>query len=59
MNEDKNYSSSDYIHNIALKSLLEEIVKVNVDSLSISEAYDYLYRIQKDLNNIMRGKKIE
>lgn len=59
MNEDKNYSSSDYIHNIALKNLLEEIIKINVDSLSISEAYDYLYRIQKDLNNIMRGKKIE
>ncbi len=36
--------------------MVEEILKLNIDSLSISEAYDFLYHMQKELKLMERGK---
>lgn len=55
-NDNQSYSSSNYLRNNAIQNLIKNIVKKEIDSLSISEAYDFLYYIQKELNFIMRGK---
>lgn len=56
INDNQICSSNDYLHNVAIQNIIENILKIDIDSLSISEAYDFLYHIQKDLNFIIRSK---
>lgn len=45
----KTIPPTNYINNEKIKSLMEEILSINIDSLSISQAYDCLYNIQNEL----------
>lgn len=49
---DKPLASKDYLYGKEVKNVVEEIIKTNIDSLSISEAYNFLYDIQCKLNAI-------
>lgn len=53
------YDADDYIHNQDIQKIINAILSTNIDNLSISESYDFLYDIQKKLNYIVRGTKIE
>lgn len=59
INNNHSYSPNSYLRNNAIQNIVEDILRKDIDSLSISEAYDFLYYIQKELNFIMRGKKFE
>ena len=41
-----------YTDNTKLKELLVKIMNIDIDKLSISQAYDKLYRIQNDVSEI-------
>lgn len=45
-------SYKNYTDNTKLKELLVEIMNIDIDKLSISQAYDMLYRIQNDVSEI-------
>lgn len=49
---DKPMVSSQYMYTENLKTIIDEILQINVDTLSISQAYDFLYDIQNKLNLI-------
>lgn len=49
---DKPMASSQYMYTENLKTIIDEILQINVDTLSISQAYDFLYDIQNKLNLI-------
>lgn len=46
-------TSTDYIHNEELKFIIDEILKTNVDDLSISQIYEFLSTIQQKLHKII------
>lgn len=41
------FNGTDYLRNKSLLSLLDKISKVNIDNLSVSEAYQFIEEIQK------------
>ena len=51
---DKPITSNNYIYTENLKTIIDEILQTNVDTLSISQAYDFLYDIQNKLNVIYK-----
>lgn len=51
---DKPMTSNHYMYTENLKSIIDEILQINVDTLSISQAYDFLYDIQIKLNLIYK-----
>lgn len=56
MNDNQTYSANDYLNNVAIQKIINDILNLDIDSLSISQTYDFLYNIQKDLNFIIRSK---
>lgn len=59
LDTDTTHTSDDYIHNQAIQEVIDSILSTNIDTLSISESYDFLYTLQNKLNYIIRGTKIE
>jgi len=53
------FNCSEYLNNENIKRVIQKILDVNIDSLSISECYDFLYKLQNELNCIIRGNEIE
>lgn len=55
---DKNtsYSIQEYIESKIIKELLEQINNVNLDNLSISEAYKFIEDLKEKVNNIQNKK---
>ena len=55
---DKNtsYSIQEYTESKIVKELLEKINNVNVDNLSISEAYKFIVDLKEKVNNIQSKK---
>lgn len=47
-------SISDYIHNEDIKKIIQELIDVNIDSLSISQAFELLSNTQKSLIGIFK-----
>lgn len=56
VNDNHTCSSTDYLSNASLRKIIDDIINLDIDSLSISQAYDFLYNIQKNLNFIVRSK---
>lgn len=52
MSSNKAVSTNDYFYYEALKNITDEFISLNIDSLSISQAYDFLYNMQNKLLNI-------
>lgn len=52
MSSDKPLSTTEYIFFEALKDIFNEFISLNIDSLSISQAYDFLYHTQNKLIDI-------
>lgn len=52
MSSDKPVSTTEYIFFEALKDIFNEFISLNIDSLSISQAYDFLYTTQNKLIDI-------
>lgn len=50
LEDNKPLPSADYIYHDKLENIINEILQTDVDSLSISQAYDFLYDIQNKLN---------
>ena len=59
MSSDKPISTTDYIFFESLKDIFNEIISLNIDSLSISQAYDFLYNMQSKLIDINKEYNIE
>ena len=53
LENDAPLTSNDYIHNEDLKCIIDKILKTNVNDLSISQAYEFLYTIQQKLYKII------
>lgn len=51
-NTESNFSTSEYLYFENLKKVSDEFLKLKIDDLSISQAYDFLYRMQNNLNEI-------
>lgn len=49
---------SNYMNNEKVKSIIEQILSINIDNLSISQAYDFLYSIQNELLVINRESEV-
>lgn len=47
-------STNQYLYHENIKTIIDEILNTNVDSLSISQAYDFLYDIQNKLSTISK-----
>lgn len=47
-------SSNQYQYHENIKTIIDEILHTNVDSLSISQAYDFLYNIQNKLHTLSK-----
>lgn len=50
----KTLSAFDYCYYENIKNIVNELITVNIDSLSISEAYDFLYKMKNKLVVINR-----
>ena len=48
-----------YINNYKIKDLIKEILETEIDKLSISQAYDFLNKIQKEFSNLNCKDKVE
>lgn len=46
------HSYNDYIYSDKLKNIITQIITLDIDSLSISQTYDYLYNLQKELKDL-------
>ncbi|MGN1269592.1 MAG: hypothetical protein ACI4UU_01815 [Clostridia bacterium] len=53
LENDGSLTSNDYIHNEDLKCIVDKILKTNINDLSISQAYEFLYTIQQKLYKII------
>ena len=51
-NPESIFSTSEYLYFENLKKVADEFLKLKIDDLSISQAYDFLYRMQNNLNEI-------
>lgn len=51
-------STYDYIHNEDIKKILKMLLEVNIDSLSISDAFELLSNIQRDLVCIFKENDV-
>ena len=51
---DKPQTSNNYVYNENIKTIIDEILQINVDTLSISQAYDFLYDIQNKLHIVYK-----
>lgn len=49
-------SSNNYLTNQQLEIIVDEIINLKIDDLSISQAYDFLYKVQQKLSNVTREK---
>lgn len=41
-----------YNNNLKIENIISEISNIDIDSLSISQAYDFLYKIQNEISEI-------
>lgn len=48
-NDEKTLSSSNFLYYEKTQKVVDELVEINIDSLSISQAYELLYKLQKEL----------
>lgn len=46
-------TSTNYLDNVEIKKVIDRILTTNIDDLSISNAFDFLYSIQNDFNEIL------
>ena len=51
------FSSQTYLQNESIRQIVHKILQTNIDTLSISESYDFLYEIQNKFNEVVRGNK--
>lgn len=51
---DKTFSSDNYLCSENIKNIINEILHTNIDSLSISQAYDFLHFIQDELTKFYK-----
>lgn len=49
-------ASNNYLTNSQLKIIADEILNLKIDDLSISQAYDFLYKVQQKLSDVTREK---
>lgn len=54
--QDSPMTSNNYLTNSQLKIIAEEILNLKIDDLSISQAYDFLYKVQQELSDVTREK---
>ena len=47
------YKPNEYSINNNIKKIIEKIKKINVDTLSISESYEFIEELQKEVNKII------
>ncbi|MEI3393691.1 MAG: hypothetical protein V8R45_03935 [Clostridia bacterium] len=50
--QDSPMTSNNYLTNRQLKIIVDEIINLKIDDLSISQAYDFLYKIQDKLRTV-------
>lgn len=55
-NQESPMTSNNYLTNSQLKIIAEEILNLKIDDLSISQAYDFLYKVQQELSDVIREK---
>ena len=51
------FSPQSYLQNESIQQMIHKILQTNIENLSISESYDFLYEIQNNFNEVMRGNK--
>ena len=51
------FSPQSYLQNESIRQVIHKILQTNIDTLSISESYDFLYEIQNKFNDVIRGNK--
>lgn len=49
-------NSSNYLTNKQIEVIANEIINLKIDDLSISQAYDFLYRVQQELSDVTKEK---
>ena len=49
-------TSNNYLTNSQLKIIAVEILNLKIDDLSISQAYDFLYKVQHELSDVTKEK---
>lgn len=47
-------NSSNYLTNKQIEVIANEIINLKIDDLSISQAYDFLYRVQQELSDVTK-----
>ena len=50
-------STNEYSQNKTIKNFIEEISNIDVDNLSIKEAYDFIYKIKIKSNDLLKTFK--
>ena len=55
-NQESPMTSNNYLTNSQLKIIADEILNLKIDDLSISQAYDFLYKVQQKLSDVTREK---
>lgn len=56
---DQSIEAQSFINNQSLKNILENFIATDIDSLSISQAFDLLYNLQKNFKEIIKVTKYE
>ena len=55
LDNDKTISTFDFLYYDSLKNIADELLKVNVETLSISQIYDFVLDIQHRLSAILKN----
>lgn len=50
------YNLKDYNENVMIRNLLESIKSINIDNLSIPEAYSFIESLKEEVNQIEKGE---
>lgn len=56
---DQKLSTSDFLYYENIQKVVNELIEINIDSLSISQAYELLYKLQNEMLLIQKEYKYE
>lgn len=56
---DQKLSTSDFLYYENIQKIMNELIEINIDSLSISQAYELLYKLQNEMLLIQKEYKGE
>lgn len=52
------FNYNNYVVNSKIESLMNDIINTDIDKLSISQAYDFLYKIQNEINEFNNNRGV-